>query len=261
MAPRPTSEDGAITVFLADDNLIVREGVRALIERHDDLRVVGVGADYDETVSGATAAEPQVLVTDIRMPPVVQPRGDRRGQGGPQAPPRHRRRRALPVRRPRVRRRAPGRGLRGLRLPAEGPRRRRHPARRRDPHGRDGRHRARPVDRRGPRAAGDHGRRTSPPTRRRCSAWSPRASRSRPSPSRGGYPRGRRPAGRGGLLEARPGRVVGEPVRAAPAAPAAPRHRRPRGAGRDALAAAARRPRREGAPRRPAASASPSASR
>src|SRR5882724_2254572 len=58
-----------IRVFLADDNLIVREGVRALIDRHADLQVVGVAADYDEAVSGATAANPQVLVTDIRMPP------------------------------------------------------------------------------------------------------------------------------------------------------------------------------------------------
>ena len=58
-----------IDVFLADDNLIVREGVRALIERHADLRVVGVAADYDGVVTGATAAQPQVLVTDIRMPP------------------------------------------------------------------------------------------------------------------------------------------------------------------------------------------------
>src|SRR5665811_2180739 len=58
-----------ITVFLADDNLLVREGVRALIDRHPDLTVVGVAADYDETVAGATAAAPHVLVTDIRMPP------------------------------------------------------------------------------------------------------------------------------------------------------------------------------------------------
>src|SRR6266566_776199 len=58
-----------IRVFLADDNLIVREGVRALIDRHADLQVVGVAADYDEAVTGATAANPQVLVTDIRMPP------------------------------------------------------------------------------------------------------------------------------------------------------------------------------------------------
>ena len=59
----------AIGVFLADDNLIVREGVRALIERDPDLRVVGVAADYDEVISGTAATEPQVLVTDVRMPP------------------------------------------------------------------------------------------------------------------------------------------------------------------------------------------------
>ena len=66
---------GTITVFLADDNLIVREGVRALIDMQADLNIVGVGADYDETVNGATAANPQVLVTDIRMPPTFQREG------------------------------------------------------------------------------------------------------------------------------------------------------------------------------------------
>src|SRR3989440_4205337 len=66
---------GTITIFLADDNLIVREGVRALIDRQADLNVVGVAAGYDETVNGATAANPQVLVTDIRMPPTFQREG------------------------------------------------------------------------------------------------------------------------------------------------------------------------------------------
>src|SRR3984957_19698785 len=63
------ADDITISVFLADDNLIVREGVRALIERHKDLRIVGVAADYDEVVQGAASLQPQVLVTDIRMPP------------------------------------------------------------------------------------------------------------------------------------------------------------------------------------------------
>jgi adenylate cyclase len=63
------ADDTSISVLLADDNLIVREGVRALIERHKDLRIVGVAADYDEVVQGAASLEPQVLVTDIRMPP------------------------------------------------------------------------------------------------------------------------------------------------------------------------------------------------
>ncbi|MGH8993344.1 MAG: adenylate/guanylate cyclase domain-containing protein [Acidimicrobiia bacterium] len=64
-----------ITVFLADDNLIVRAGVRALLQRHADLEIVGEAADYAELVAGAEAAAPHVLVTDIRMPPTFQREG------------------------------------------------------------------------------------------------------------------------------------------------------------------------------------------
>jgi len=64
-----------ITVFLADDNLIVREGVRALINLEADMTVVGAAADYDGLVSGAGEAAPQVVVTDIRMPPKFQQEG------------------------------------------------------------------------------------------------------------------------------------------------------------------------------------------
>lgn len=65
----------SITVFLADDNLLVREGVRALIDLEDDLEVVGVAADYDELVAGAGDSNPQVVVTDIRMPPSFRREG------------------------------------------------------------------------------------------------------------------------------------------------------------------------------------------
>ncbi len=57
-----------ISVFLADDNLIVREGVKALLELEDDFEIVGQGADFDELVEGAEAENPQVIVTDIRKP-------------------------------------------------------------------------------------------------------------------------------------------------------------------------------------------------
>jgi class 3 adenylate cyclase/DNA-binding NarL/FixJ family response regulator len=68
-------EEGPITVYLADDNLIVREGVRALLAAEDDLSVVGVAADYDELIAGADSTAPQVVVTDIRMPPTFQREG------------------------------------------------------------------------------------------------------------------------------------------------------------------------------------------
>jgi class 3 adenylate cyclase/DNA-binding NarL/FixJ family response regulator len=64
-----TMGDGTITVFLADDNVIVREGVKALLQMEKDLEIVGVASDYDELIAGAEQAAPQVLVTDIRMPP------------------------------------------------------------------------------------------------------------------------------------------------------------------------------------------------
>jgi class 3 adenylate cyclase/DNA-binding NarL/FixJ family response regulator len=64
-----------ISVVLADDNLIVREGVRALLERDPDVEVLGLAADYDELVETATRLAPQVVVTDIRMPPTFQNEG------------------------------------------------------------------------------------------------------------------------------------------------------------------------------------------
>src|SRR5947208_2267297 len=70
-----SDQDGRITVFLADDNLIVREGVRALLALETDIEVVGTAADYDALVAGAEAAAPQVVVTDIRMPPSFQREG------------------------------------------------------------------------------------------------------------------------------------------------------------------------------------------
>ncbi len=67
--------DGVISVVLADDNLIVRAGVRALLAREADVEVVGEAADHPELIAAAMALEPQVVVSDIRMPPTFQREG------------------------------------------------------------------------------------------------------------------------------------------------------------------------------------------
>jgi class 3 adenylate cyclase/DNA-binding response OmpR family regulator len=64
-----------IRVLLSDDNLIVREGVRSLLAAEPDLEVVGVTADYDGLLAEADRTRPQVVVTDIRMPPTFQREG------------------------------------------------------------------------------------------------------------------------------------------------------------------------------------------
>jgi len=58
-----------ISVFVADDSLFIREGVRAMLTRHPDIAVVGEADDLESLVRGAEAAEPNVVVSDIRMPP------------------------------------------------------------------------------------------------------------------------------------------------------------------------------------------------
>ncbi len=64
-----------VTVFLADESVIIREGVAAMIRRENDLEIVGTAEDYDGLVGGASDATPNVVVSDIRMPPSFQTQG------------------------------------------------------------------------------------------------------------------------------------------------------------------------------------------
>ena len=242
--------DPIITVFLADDSLLVREGVRALLNLQPDLEVVGVAEDFDGVLKGTEATEPNVLVTDIRMPPSFQNEGIEAARLVRLKQPGDRRRGPVAVRRARVRDRAAGRRRRRLRVPLEGPRRRRRPARAGRARGRDRRQHARPGDRRGDGVAGARRRRAH---RRR----GPAAAVDRRGPAGQGDRGVARDPARGGqrrdrvaVLEAREGSERGTRERAAPPAAAAEGDRRPRGAGRVAQPAAARWHRREAAPRR-----------
>jgi adenylate cyclase len=66
---------GRINILLADDSVIVREGLRALLDAMEDLDVVGVAGDYDELIACAERLAPHVIVTDVRMPPTFQREG------------------------------------------------------------------------------------------------------------------------------------------------------------------------------------------
>src|SRR5260370_33045190 len=64
-----------INELLADDNLIVREGLRALLEVSGDFQVGGAARDYDELIARAEELRPHVVISDIRMPPTFQREG------------------------------------------------------------------------------------------------------------------------------------------------------------------------------------------
>jgi DNA-binding NarL/FixJ family response regulator len=67
----------AIRVALADDNLLIREGVRRLLEADDDIQVVAACGDLDSLLAAVEMARPDVVLTDIRMPPTGSDEGIR----------------------------------------------------------------------------------------------------------------------------------------------------------------------------------------
>jgi len=57
-----------IRVILAEDHHLVRQGIRALLERADDIEVVGEAADGQEAIELVQRLAPDVLVMDLAMP-------------------------------------------------------------------------------------------------------------------------------------------------------------------------------------------------
>ena len=57
-----------ITVFLADDHTVVRDGLRFLLEAQSDIKVIGGAANGRDTVQQVAELYPDVVIVDIAMP-------------------------------------------------------------------------------------------------------------------------------------------------------------------------------------------------
>ncbi len=57
-----------IRVLVVDDHALLRDGIRALLEVHDDIEVVGEATDGREAISLARQLSPDVVLMDIAMP-------------------------------------------------------------------------------------------------------------------------------------------------------------------------------------------------
>lgn len=60
--------DSSISVILADDHAIVREGLKLILQQHADIRIIAEAADGKEAVALVKKHRPDVLVCDISMP-------------------------------------------------------------------------------------------------------------------------------------------------------------------------------------------------
>jgi DNA-binding NarL/FixJ family response regulator len=65
------AQTGAVTVHvvLAEDSYLMRQGVSRLLESDGDIRLVATAAELEALVSAVEQHSPDVVVTDIRMPP------------------------------------------------------------------------------------------------------------------------------------------------------------------------------------------------
>jgi DNA-binding NarL/FixJ family response regulator len=64
-----------IRVVLAEDNLLVREGVRQLLATVPEIEIVAVCDDRDSLLSAVETTKPDAVLTDIRMPPTNSDEG------------------------------------------------------------------------------------------------------------------------------------------------------------------------------------------
>ena len=57
-----------ISVILADDHPVVRDGLAAMVNQQSDMEVVAEAGDGDEAITSYEQHHPDVLVLDLRMP-------------------------------------------------------------------------------------------------------------------------------------------------------------------------------------------------
>ncbi len=69
MSEQTVTRPATIRVVLADDSALIREGLASMLAGRGDMELVGAGRDGEELEELISTERPDVVVTDLRMPP------------------------------------------------------------------------------------------------------------------------------------------------------------------------------------------------
>jgi DNA-binding NarL/FixJ family response regulator len=67
----------SVRVVIGEDDFLVRQGVERILATQGDVEVVGAGGDLDSVLAAVDSTAPDVVVTDVRMPPTMRDEGIR----------------------------------------------------------------------------------------------------------------------------------------------------------------------------------------
>ncbi|MFI7586193.1 response regulator [Spongisporangium articulatum] len=71
----------SLRIVVAEDSLLVREGIQRMLELQDDLEVVAAVGDLPELLAAVEEHSPDIVVTDVRMPPTNADEGIQAASG------------------------------------------------------------------------------------------------------------------------------------------------------------------------------------
>jgi DNA-binding NarL/FixJ family response regulator len=64
-----------LRVVIAEDSMLVREGIQKVLDRQPEITVIAACADLPELLRAVDSSEPDVVLTDVRMPPTFSDEG------------------------------------------------------------------------------------------------------------------------------------------------------------------------------------------
>ena len=68
LTTQPSSEQPAVRVLLVDDHIMVRRGIKSLVDGHENLRVIGEASDGQQAVELMAKLRPDVVLMDVNLP-------------------------------------------------------------------------------------------------------------------------------------------------------------------------------------------------